>query len=296
MSRTIMERTISVMLLCCLLASCVQNPVEPNKVTKAAMLTESAKQINRHIAGVIENVRTLDTSGEYSEFLDGLDLDEMESYLKYTGEEMVRGLEEEEGGENMIAFVYNLDKFSSTDEVYKSAETLIKDQKKLDELKAIGDDIEQHFSEQAEKYISARALTSSQRSAFYQEIKKLTIKSIVLFTAALVYSILPSNVFWGKVTAAAAFSIAAGVLAATVLNLIEYYRIDKGSSDKTFASWIEDLSVEPAKYWAVALGFLNTYKAMNISPLLGGILLAVFTIAGIADDVKPLLKEYNLNA
>lgn len=76
----------------------------------------------------------------------------------------------------------------------------------------------------AEAEVHARALAPSQRAPFWKDMQKLVTRTLVLFTAGVVYACIPKVVFWGKVSAATAIAVATGVVASSVMSIWRYYQ------------------------------------------------------------------------
>ena len=124
---------------------------------------------------------------------------------------------------------------------------------------------------------------------------EIVIKSAVLLTAAVVYSLVPSAVLWGKVTAASAVAVASGVLAATIMAIVEHYKSDM-DIDETFVEWLEDVAKEPLVHWGIASSIISLSQSINKGPVVASVILVVFALFGVADDAKEMLEKYNFNA
>jgi len=142
----------------------------------------------------------------------------------------------------------------------------------------------------------SRDLPPSQRAPFMRDLQKLVTKTLVLMVAGIVYACIPDVVFWGKVTAASAIAVAAGVVATTVLSIYRYYQYSSDSLSTSFQEWIVDVTTDPAAAYAVATSMMNVGKTMNNGPVVTGLILVVFSIYQVIDMVKPMLKKYNFNA
>ena len=94
--------------------------------------------------------------------------------------------------------------------------------------------------------------------------------------------------FWGKVSAACAVAVAAGVLSSSLMNIIGYYQTD--GEIGSFSDWLKSVTVDPAASWAAGAAIISTNAALGYSPILVAIILGVFAIYGVMDDVKPLLE------
>lgn len=277
MEKAIVKRGIALIMIAAMLASCSPQSSQ-GAVDKALIASESARLIDQHLDDV---KRALIENGEVSDWSE---------YGTVTGESVTRGMLTEENGEEYLSFLYNTEHFESVDEVFSAASSLVTEDE-LKEIKTETDEIELRLMRFYEE--ESRALNDTQRAEFYKDIRKLVIKSAVLLTAAIVYALVPNTVFWGKVTAATAVSIAAGVAASAIMRVIEYYNSDKTEMSETFSDWLKEMSTEPTTAWAIAAGVINTGKSMGYSPVTTAIILAVFAIYGITDDIKPILEEYN---
>lgn len=242
----------------------------------------------------VEGARVIDSQYDYvrsilleeGEFTE----EEFASYGTLDGEAVVRGLIEG-GDENVLSFLYTTSESNEVDEVLESARSLLP-QKEYEELEAKAREIEREAGEIGERV--SRALAPSQKEEFYKDLKSMTVKTVVLLTAAIVYAIMPKTMFWGKVSAATAVSVAAGVVASGFISLVEWRDEDlKYASDSDIKGWLEDITTEPFTAWAIAQGVLNTQMAATKNPVTSALILGVFALYNIGDDAKTLLKKYN---
>lgn len=272
------RKVVSVLMIAVLLASCSISPSGPAKIDRNLVLSESARMIDQEIERV---VRELEVHGE----IDGLsDMGTLD------GDTVTRGTLSEENGEKYLEFLYMSERFSSVDEVVAVASDIVPESE-LDAIVTEADKIEKRLLELYEDDI--RALNEKQKAEFYKDIRKIVVKSVVLLTAAIVYALIPNSIVWGKVTAATAVSISAGIAASGFMRLIERKNSDTAAANQTFSDWIQELSTEPTTAWAIAAGIINTGKSLGYNPVTTSIILVVFGIYGIKDDLKPLLEKYN---
>ncbi|NMA22694.1 MAG: hypothetical protein GX938_04205 [Spirochaetales bacterium] len=138
----------------------------------------------------------------------------------------------------------------------------------------------------------ARALAPSQRAAFWKDMQLLITRTLVLFTAGVVYACIPTIVLWGKIAAATAIAVATGVVASTVMSIWRYYQFG-GSADESFAEWIAAVTTEPELSYALAASMIATGETLKRGPVVTGIILCVFAIYNVIDMLKPMLKKYN---
>ena len=263
-----------------LFSSCSPSLVSSKKVKKSVLMSESARMIDEYY----EEVRSvLIENGEYSSV-------EIASHGTLTGEEITRNLSGEENGEAYMNFLYQTQYAEDTEDVFDAAsEFLTQDQMK--DLREQAREIEEKFEEEGERI--ARAISPSDKEQFYKDLRTLTVKSVVLLTAAIVYAIIPKVMFWGKVSAATAVSVAAGILASTVITIIEWSDKDLQHDETAFKDWLDNVTQEPVAAWALAQGVITTQTAAGTSPVVAALILAVFAIYQITDSTKSILKNYN---
>ena len=229
----------------------------------------------------------------------------------YIGEEidlaMIEGLEgrdivsrtlDEENGQAYLNFCYSVKNSYDIDEVLSEAKVLVTEDQYSNLIKTV-EETEEKTNEELrciEKSIS-RSMPLEQKEAFLKDLKRLVIRSVVLLTAGIVYACMPNVIFWGKISAAAAISISAGILASTVLSIYDYYKLDKpDQSSKAFSDWIEEVTTTPSADYALAASIIAVGNTMKQGPVVTGIVVCVFSIYQIMDMVKPMLAHYNIQA
>ncbi len=269
-----------VLILSMLISSCSPSLVSDKSVRKSVLMSESARLINEYY----EEVRSiLIEEGEYTS-------EEIASYGTLTGEEITRKISEYDDGEKYLNFLYASNYAQDTDTVIGAASEFL-DESQMADLQKRADEIETHFEEVGERI--ARALNPAQKEQFYEDLRTLTVKSVVLLVAAIIYAIIPNVLFWGKVSAATAVSVAAGILASTVITVIEWSDEDLQHDESAFQDWLDNVSKEPVAAWAIAQGVITTQTAAGTSPVVAALILGVFAIYQITDSTKKVLKNYN---
>ena len=221
------------------------------------------------------------------EYIDA-DLPEMQELASADGYHVATRAMEEENGEEYLEFCLETSSFNTAEDVFAAAEGLAP-QAELDKIRKQVEDAETRLYAVARGTV--RFMSPEQQEAFYDDLKKLVIKSAVLLTAAIVYAFVPNMIFWGKIAAASAVAIAAGVLTTSIMAIAEYYRT--GDLTATFEEWLEDVTTEPTASWLLAASMISIGTALNRSPVLSGIILAVFTLFNVVNDVKPMLEKYD---
>lgn len=271
-------RAISLLLSIMLLTSCML-PGSPSAPSSEELMSESARMLDHHY----EMVRSIIMEEEgATDFV----LKE-----KLDGDEIVRGLLGEENGEAYLSFFYNSDKFKSEEDVYRAASGLIPEEE-IAKIKDIADGIERSLLE--EMADSTRALSATQKTEFYKDLRALVVKSVVLLTSAIVYAFLPDYMIFAKVSAASAVAVAAGVLSSTILAITEWK--DSGvlsTNSDNFEAWLQEVTKEPTAAWAISAGMIATGKAVNAKPVTTAVAIAIFALYGVTDDLSEMLKTYN---
>ncbi len=140
--------------------------------------------------------------------------------------------------------------------------------------------------------VLSRGLAPSQRAAFWKDMQKLVTRTLVLFTAGVVYACIPTTVFWGKISAATAIAIASGVVATTVMSIWRYYQFG-GSPDEAFGDWLKTVTTEPELSSALTASVISVGKTLKRGPVVTGIIICVFALYNVIDMVKPMLKTYD---
>ena len=267
------------LLIASTLISCSPNLAGPSGIPQEDVVRVSARVIEKEY----DRVRSaLIESGEYSE-------EDFASFGELDGESVVRGALEN-GNEDVLNFLYSTCEGKSTGEILQNAKPLLSD-RSYQELESKVKELEEKAGEWGEEI--SRGLAPSQKEEFYKDLRSMVVKTVVLLTAAIVYALMPKTMFWGKVSAATAVSVAAGVVTSAFITLVEWSDEDLKYSDKSFDTWLSDISVEPFADWALAQGVLNTQMAATNNPVTSALVLGVFALYHIGDNAKTLLKKYN---
>lgn len=275
----VLNLIIASLLIASTFISCYPNLSGPSGLRQDKVVALSVRVIEKEY----DRVRSaMIDAGEYSE-------EDFASYGQLDGESVVRGTIES-GNEEVLNFLYSTCEGKDTEEILQSAKPLLSDSA-YKELEAQVRDIETKAEEWGEE--NSRSLAPAQKEEFYKDLRSMVVKTVVLLTAAIVYALMPKTMFWGKVSAATAVSVAAGVVTSALITLVEWSDEDLKYSDKDFNAWLSDISVEPFADWALAQGVLNTQMAATNNPVTSAIVLGVFALYHIGDDAKALLKKYN---
>lgn len=209
------------------------------------------------------------------------------------GETIVQHVLGEEQGTEYLRFSYAVATGLTTEQLLAEAQALLPHET-YEELSSRTLAIERRLRSSAE--LQSRAIPPSQRPAFLRDLQKLVTKTLVLMVAGIVYACIPKVVFWGKIAAAAAISVAAGITATTLMSIYRYYKYGDQSLSQSFQEWIVDVTTDPAASYAVATSMTTVGKTMANGPVVTGLIIVVFSIYQVMDLVKPMLKKYNFDA
>ncbi len=203
--------------------------------------------------------------------------------------EIVTNTLEEEQGRQYLEFCYTVGMDADIEEVVAFAHGLLneQEQQELDEKLEAARTL---MLDKAE--VLSRGLAPSQRAAFWKDMQKLVTRTLVLFTAGVVYACIPTVVFWGKVSAATAIAVATGVVASTVMSIWRYYQFG-GSIDESFGDWLTSVTTEPELSYALAASVIAVGNTLKRGAVVTGIIICVFALYNVVDMVKPMLAKYN---
>lgn len=275
----VLDRGVAMILIIAILVvSCSIPNSGPGAISESALISASGRAIDMYLDDIRHFVEDdLPVRG----FLDDAD-----------GYDVATRTLEEENGREYLEFTLETSKYKSAEDVFAAAEGLVPAEE-LDEIREQVKEAEARLFHSSERIM--RVLSPSQQEEFYNDLTVLVIKSSVLLTASAVYAMVPAAVLWGKVTAASAVAIAAGVLSATIMAIVEHYKSDV-DLEETFIEWLEDVAKEPAVYWGIASSVISISKSMSMGPVVTAVILAVFTLFGVVDDAKAMLEKYNFKA
>ncbi|MDD7162140.1 MAG: hypothetical protein SPF69_01500 [Candidatus Ornithospirochaeta sp.] len=276
--RVFLEKLTASVLILSMLASCTPSLSGPSEDRREKMVSQGARVIDEEydfVRGVL-----IETE-EFSE-------EDFASYGILDGETVVRGLLEG-GDEDLLSFLCATSD-GGVDGVLSTAKSLLPE-KEYGELEKKAKEIEERAGAWGDRV--SRSLAPAQKDEFYKDLKSMVVKTVVLLTASIVYAMIPKVMFWGKVSAAAAVSVAAGVVASGFVSMVEWSDEDLKNTDKDFSAWLEEITVEPFTDWALAQGVLNAQMAATNNPVTSALVLGVFALYHIGEDAKTLMKKYN---
>ena len=214
---------------------------------------------------------------------------------RMSGSEIVDKTLSESGGRDYLDFCYAVDLAQTTNDVEDVMDTArcLLPEEKYNELVELAGDVEREINLKGEEI--ARAIPLNQQAAFYKDLKTLVVRAIVLLTAGIVYACMPAVVFWGKISAACAISVGAGLVAISIMSLYEYFRFGTGEN-QSFEDWFKELIEIPKADFALTTAITAVAEALGAGPVVSGIIICVFALYNIVDLARAMLKTYNFDA
>lgn len=212
-----------------------------------------------------------------------------------SGADIVELTVNEQGGRDYLDFCYAVDLSQASldvDPVMSTAQSVLS-AKEYERLRSQADELEASMNAKGIEF--AKGLPLNQQEAFYKDLKVLVTRSVVLLVAGIVYAAVPNLVFWGKISAAAAISVGAGLVAISVMSLYEYYKYGTGEG-MDFETWFKDLIKIPQADFALTTTVTAMAEALGMGPVVTGIILCVFAVYNIVGLVRSMLKTYNFDA
>ena len=212
-----------------------------------------------------------------------------------TGREIVDLTIEENSGD-YIDFCYTVNCNGSNDSeaVLQSARVVLPEDRYL-QLREEVKNIEKAIGEKGE--IIAKDLPESQKEAFYKDLKALVTRTVVLVAAGIVYICIPDLVLWGKISAAAAISVAAGFVAYATMTIYEKYRfgISKTDKTKTTNDWVKEFLSVPQADFALTSVAASMAAMIADGPVVKGITILVFAATNALDTWNAMMKKYDMS-
>lgn len=216
-----------------------------------------------------------------------------------SGTEIVELTCAEENGEDYVDLCYEVD-VSSTSSDYTSVVEVSRRLLDDSQFSALEKSIEETEKSIREKGKSlAKDIPISEQEDFFNDLESFVVRSVVLLTATAVYAYIPDTVLWGKVTAAAAIAVGAGLVAMIAM---EIYRDVNGigpslslGPDASFQDYLEALVKTPEADFALTTAITSITTSLGMSPTGTAIVLGVFTIFNATDMIRELGSKYDFN-
>ncbi len=210
-----------------------------------------------------------------------------------SGQQIVEGTLNEEKGFDYLNFCYQANNVTSSQETegFLNAASNLLNEEDYEKLCNKINEVNTQIEESATRF--ARTLPKSQQKAFYKDLKELVVRTTVLLTAGIVYAIVPAGVFWGKITAAAAISVGAGLTAQIIMTMYERYKFGVEDTKQSFEDWFKEMLKQPKADYAVAASIIAFGQTFEKGPVVAGIVVAVFAVFKLTDAVRVMMLTYN---
>ncbi len=248
-------------------------------------------RVSRVIDAQLENIKD-ELDDDLKAGIDGLGSRSAEGQK---GEQIVELTLEEVSGRDYLDFCYAVDATQSDadlDDVLDTAKSVLPADK-YSELLETASEVEREINTKGEEM--ARAIPLNQQAAFYRDLKTLVTRSIVLLVAGVVYACIPNVVFWGKISAACAIAVGAGLVAITIMSIYEYYRFGAGEG-QDFEQWFKELIEIPKADFALTTAVTAMADALGMGPVVTGIIICIYGLYNVAELARKMLKTYNFDA
>ena len=268
-----------VMAMAVLFVSCSLPDSGSGSLSSSALVSSAGRAIDTRL----DSVRSLIEDDLGTELgVDGLE--------GLTGADIATRALEEENGQAYLEFLLASESAESVDEVLEAAAGLAPDE----ELESIREVLDGYESEVRSSKSLTRYLTASEQKAFYSDLTAMVVECAVLLVSAVVYAYLPNTVLWGKVTAAAAVALTAGLVATTICAIVESYKLDMDNGE-TFELWLETVTTEPAAAVAIATSMFSLGTSLGRSTVTTSIILAIFALYNVVDYAEDMLEAYDFS-
>lgn len=288
LTKSFFNQMVCLVILVCLVACNMQfTPSFKASISDAEMKPTVAKAIDAQ----------LDYIKEYldEDLKESLDNGNAKGSGAMTGAQIVELTMEEEGGKDYLDFCYAVDLSQETLDtapIMSTAQSVLT-KEEYDRLNTQVNELEKSLTAKGLSY--AKGVPLSQQKQFYKDLKVLVTRAIVLLVAGIVYACVPKLVFWGKVSAAAAIAIGAGLVALSVMSLYEYFRYGL-EKDMTFEQWFTELIKIPQADFALTTTVTSMAEALGMGPVVTGIIICVFGVYEVTGLVRDMLNTYNFDA
>ena len=282
--RMYLDRAAALLMIMAMLVSCSLPSSGPGNASAQALVSAAGKAMS--VNGVMDQVSKAlsDEYGDDGRWKEALaDFNPGDPY----------GVAEKafsEGSDEYLQFCIAASEAESVDEILSAADGLAPEE----ELDKVRDAVSGLEREAKLMFASdAKILTPEQQEDFYKDLTNLVITSAVLLTAAIVYWAVPDVILWGKITAAAAVAVVAGVAAGMIMAIVTHYETDRDASE-TFMAWLETVATEVSADWAVAAAVISLGSTIGREPVVTAIVLGLFWLFGVADEASEIIEKYDL--
>jgi len=283
-TKRILNATISIIVMVCFVSCELGWEQEYKNIVTTA---EMKKAVSRSIDIQMDSIKPY-LEDETVEKINDLEIGENET----VGSRVADAIMSEENGQKYLNFTYSVSHYNDVDDVLSAAKGLI-DEDSYEDLMDQTEETARGYGYNFDR--NSRKLSPLQQKDFLKTSKTLLVRSIVLLTAGIVYACVPNLMIWGKVSAAVGIAVAAGMVAYTIVSLWEFYEYDYTSAE-FFDQWLEEVKKIPSAEKIVITSAITIGKSVSESPVVTGIIIAVFGLYNVLEFVRPLLNHYNFNA
>ncbi len=282
-----MKKIFNIFIISIILVSFIGCTSDFNETLKAKL---EKKKIVPKVTNMID--RALEENQVIETIKDDLVVSRDINLNEINGKSIVDNLLKTEKGKDFIYYAYSTSNYRTVDDVLEKARPLLTNEQMSELEKEVKESKKAIIDSNKAIY---RKIPASQKQAFLKDLQQLIVVSVVLLAAGIVYACLPTTVLWGKITAACAISVAAGMVALTVMSLYRYFSNEDPNKDSAiaFEQWLNDVTKEPAAAYALATGIIAMGTSLQRSPIVTGLILIVFALFKVMEMVKPMLKKYN---
>ena len=207
--------------------------------------------------------------------------------------EALRAVEQLAGdaqGRKLVEFCYAVGTGEDVSVILERARALLSEQEyeillsRISELEA--KTLEGHGSSR-----SLFVLDEDNKEDFFADLQRLVVSTTVLLTASVVYAAMPTVFCWGKVSALAAVSVSAGVVAGTLVSVYPWYELEQEPLD-AFKDWLNMVTKEPHAAYLLTVSVISIGHSMHMSPVSCGIIIGIFGMYNALDIVRQMLETY----
>ena len=252
--------------------------------------SEMRTRVSRVIDAQLENIKD-ELDDDLKEGIDSL----QSRGSSDKGSQIVELTLDETSGRDYLDFCYAVDVSQTTmdlDAVMDTAKCVLPAEN-YNELMELTSEVERSIYEKGDEM--ARAIPYNQQPAFYKDLKTLVTRAVVLLVAGVVYACIPNVVFWGKISAACAIAVGAGLVATAIMSLYEYYRFGTGE-DKSFEDWFKEIVEIPKADFALTTAVTAMANSLGLGPVVTGIIICIYGLYNVADLARKMMKTYNFDA
>jgi hypothetical protein len=288
LAKTFFNQMVCLLLLVCVVACNMQfTPSFKDSISDAEMKPVVARVIDAQLEYIKDNLD--------DDLKESIENGGSKGSGTMTGAQIVELTMQEDGGKDYLDFCYAMDVSQATldtEPIMSTAQSVLT-KEEYARLNGEVDKLEKSLTSKGLAY--AKGIPIDQQEAFFKDLKTLVTRAIVLLVAGIVYACVPKLVFWGKVSAAAAISIGAGLVALSIMSLYEYFQYGL-EEDMSFEEWFKELIEIPQADFALTTTVTTLSESMGLGPVVTGIIICVFGVYNVAGLARDMINTYNFDA